>query len=90
MNSEIIQLEINGVEFEALVEFDFHKVEQAITHLEPENCAEGSPDEYELNSLFILRSEGRNNFKHEASYLLYDEDLKENITQQLVDIQDAS
>lgn len=86
MNTQTIQLEINGVEFEAEVEFSFIQGEPAITHLLPENCCEGSPDEYELNSLCILIHDKGFPEEHDASFLIYDEDFKKVITQQLVDI----
>lgn len=90
MNTEIINLEINGVEFEAEVEFSFIQGEPAITHLLPEDCCEGSPDEYELNSLCILIHDKGFTEEHDVSFLIYDEDLKEVITQHLVDIKDAN
>lgn len=87
MKREIINLEINGVEFEAEVEFSFVQDEPAITHLLPEDCVEGSPDEYELNSLCILIHDKGFPEEHDVSFLIYDEHLKEIITNQLMDEQ---
>ena len=70
MNTEEIQIEVAGVELDFVVEFNFTKGEPAITHLLPEDCCEGSPDEYEVTALYAVGSEQGRRKLYDASYLL--------------------
>lgn len=87
MQSTIINLDINSVEFEVLVEFNHTKGNPAITHLAPENCHPEEPEELEITSLnlFIENQSSRIGYDmHDISYLI--EPLKEVITSKLGDI----
>lgn len=54
MLTDEIQLNIQGKEFDCLVNYSLIKGEKQILGRAPEFCQEGSPDEYEINSLMIL------------------------------------
>ena len=57
MYTEIINLSIQGLDFECQVEFEFTKGEPTITHLLPEDCQEGSPDEFSLVSAYWVNDQ---------------------------------
>lgn len=81
MYSETINLEINGIEFDAEVEFNFYKGKESVTYLAPEDCCEGSPDEYEILELYILAEENGLSVPLCISPII--ELLKETIVEQL-------
>lgn len=68
--SEEIQIEVAGKELDFVVEFNFTKGEPAITHLLPEDCCEGSPDEYEVTALYCIGYEQGKRKQYDVSYML--------------------
>jgi len=49
-----VQVFVNDVKYDAVVGYRFYKGEPSVTHLEPENCSEGSNNEYELIHLTVI------------------------------------
>lgn len=89
MNTEKIYLEFESKEFECEVSFNFTKGEPRITHLLPEDCCEGSPDEYEITDLYIhLESKRLGVEAHDIGFLI--DSLSEEIIQQLEEIRNES
>jgi len=81
MNTEKINLEIEGKEFECEVEFDFTKGESAITTGHPDDSQPGTPDVFEIESLTILIEYPHITDKHDIDFLI--EDLAEVIIEKL-------
>lgn len=52
MYSEIINLSIQGIEFECQVEFEFTRGEPQIIRPNPNDCQEGSPDEFSITNAY--------------------------------------
>lgn len=86
MTTEKINLEIEGQEFECEVEFCFTPGEPAITHLLPEDCDPGSPDEWEISGPTILIEYPHVTDKHDIGFLI--EDLGGVIVEKLEAIRD--
>lgn len=84
MNTEQINLEIEGKEFECEVSFNFTKGTPGVYHLAPEDCYPSEPDEYEIIELVIFAGELSTCNKHDISFLI--EDLTESIEEQLEEI----
>ncbi len=84
MNTEKINLEIEGKEFECEVQFDFTPGEPAITSAPPEFCDQGSPDEWEISGLTILIEYPHVTDKHDIGFLI--EDLAEIIIEKLQEL----
>ncbi len=84
MSIETIQLEIEDQEFECEVEFDFTPGEQAITHLLPEDCHEGSQDYWEVVSLMFLVKEFGGTKQHNITFMV--DDLHDCITDKLKEL----
>ena len=70
MNSEKIQIEVAGKDLDFVVEFIFTKGEPAITHLLPEYCCEGSPDELRVTALYCIGYEQGKRKQYDVSYML--------------------
>ena len=68
--SETIPVQIMGKEFECYVEFEFTKGEPAITHLSPEFCYEGSPDEYSIISFAVIEAKDDRELLHPLDFLI--------------------
>ena len=51
---EEIQIEIEGVEFEARVEFNYTPGRDAVLFALPEDCSPEEPEEFELTQLEIM------------------------------------
>ena len=78
MPQQDITIRINDVEFDAKVAYVVHPGEPAVTHLPPEQCHEGSPDEIELTHLFL--------FGADVSELLLNKQLYEAVANDLIDV----
>ena len=70
MKTEKIQVEVAGIELDFVVDFKCIKGEPAITHLLPENCCEGSADEYEILALYCVGYEQGKCKQYDVSYML--------------------
>lgn len=71
MNIEKVQLEINGIEFDAEVHFNFTKGEEPVSSQLPENCTPGSDDEWDLKRLsFVIQISKYCTHRHDTSFLL--------------------
>ncbi len=53
MNEREIILEINGVEINSRVTFDYTPPVRGVYHLAPENCFPSEPEEFELTGLTV-------------------------------------
>lgn len=85
MVTEKIQLEINGIEFDAEVEFEFVRGEEPVIHLLPEDCTPGSDNEWNFEKLTINTSNSVHGTRspHDVSFLI--DQLSEDIINQLMD-----
>ncbi len=54
MSHEMINLNINGTDFEAVVEFTPDHASAAIISLAPEDCCEAESEDIIINSLYML------------------------------------
>jgi hypothetical protein len=68
-HSKQIAIEINGTEFDAVVEFSFFPGEEGCYHLQPGDCHPSEPDSYEINSLFVYSDGVKMNKSLLISYL---------------------
>ena len=84
MNTEIINLEIEGKEFECEVEFDYTPGREAVVFGTPDNWAPAEAEEWEISGLTILIEYPHITDKHDIGFLI--EDLAEVIVEKLQEL----
>lgn len=82
MNTDNIQIMLNDTIYEALVYYKFTPGNNAIINKDPIDCEEGSPSEYEIESLAI----NHNDYFYDVSFIIENE--KEYIIEQLEELHD--
>lgn len=84
MNTEKINLDIEGKEFECEVEFDYTAGRPAVLFALPENCSPEEPEEWEITGLTILIEYPHITDKHDIGFII--EDLAEVIVEKLQEL----